>query len=184
MVRFSFRRERGDGASLPEWLHTAALLAAVLAGVIAFPLVTRAAPAVGTAAPDFALKSTNGQNLRLSEYRGDLVVVTFWATWCGECRQALAQLDSVGAADAATRPVVLSVNLDADATRVAAVAQSAHFTHPTLLDTRQQVGRLYKVDHLPLTLLLDREGIVRGTWSRDEVPGAQLTALLKELAGS
>jgi peroxiredoxin len=182
MVRFSFRRERGDGASLPDWLHTAALLAAVLARIIAFPLVTRAAPAVGTAAPDFALKSTNGQNLRLSEYRGDLVVVTFWATWCGECRQALAQLDSRRRRRGA-RSLLLSVNYGGPV-RAAAVAQSAHFTHPTLLDTRQQVGRLYKVDHLPLTLLLDREGIVRGTWSRDEVPGAQLTAILKELAGS
>ena len=183
MVRISLRRGRGDGASLPDWLHIAALVAAVLAGVLAFPLASKAAPAVGTAAPDFALKSTTGQNLRLSEYRGDLVVVTFWATWCGECRQALAALNSVGG-DATSPPIVLSVNVDADAPRASAIAKSAGFTHPTLLDTHQQVGRLYTVDHLPVTLLIDRDGVVRGSWSHGEVPGAELSALLKELAGT
>jgi peroxiredoxin len=175
------RRARKDDARLPDWLHTVALLAAVLAGLLAFPLVTKAEPAVGTEAPDFALKSTSGQNLRLSEYRGELVVVTFWATWCGECRQTLAALDRVGETPPA---VVLGVNLDADAARAAAVARSAGFRHPTLVDTRSRVGRLYALDRLPLTLLVDRDGIVRGSWSRDEIPGAELEAMIKELAGS
>jgi peroxiredoxin len=183
MARNSTHRVRGDGASLPDWLHIAALIAAFLAGVLAFPLASKAAPAVGTAAPDFALKATDGKNLRLSEYRGDLVVVTFWATWCGECRQALSALNSVGTA-ASSPPVVLSVNIDADAPRAEAIAKSAGFTHPTLLDTHQQVGRLYTVDHLPVTLLIDREGVVRGSWSHGEIPGAELNALLKELAGT
>jgi len=184
MDRISLRRARVGGSGLPEWVHVAALLAAVVAGVLAFPLASKASPAVGTTAPDFALKSTSGKNLRLSEYRGDLVVVTFWATWCGECRQTLAALNSVGGGDAATQPVVFSVNLDADATRAAAIATSAGFTHPTLLDAHQHVGRLYELDRLPVTLLIDRDGVVRGSWSRDQVPGAQLTALLKELAGT
>ena len=175
------RRARRDGAGLPEWLHTLALLAAVLAGVLAFPLVTKAEPAIGAAAPDFALKSTGGQNLRLSEYRGELVVVTFWATWCGECRQTLASLQRVGQSPAA---VVLGVNVDADAARAASVAQSAGFNHPTLLDAKQRVGRLYSLEHLPLTLLIDRDGVVRGSWTREEVPGAELDAMIKELAGT
>jgi peroxiredoxin len=182
MFRFSMHRERGDGASLPEWLHTIALLAAVLAGMFASPLVSKAEPQVGTEAPDFALKSTGGKNLRLSEYRGDIVVLTFWASWCGECRQTLAALNTYDAA--ANQPVVLGVNIDGDANRAASVARSIGFNHPTLVDTHERIGRLYGLDHLPLTLVLDREGIVRGAWSRDDAPGAELDALLKELAGS
>jgi peroxiredoxin len=176
------RRIGGDGRSLPQWLHTLALTAALLAGLLAFPLASRAAPATGESAPDFALKSTGGENLRLSEYRGDVVVLTFWASWCGECRQTLATLNGVAGSGGDQAPVVLGVNLDGDSARAASVAQSVGCRFPTLVDSRQKVGRLYGLDRLPLTIVLDREGVVRGSWERDSVPPAALNALLKELA--
>ena len=185
MFRKYMHRSRGDGRSLPQWLHTLALLAALLAGLLVFPLASRAQPAVGDSAPDFALKSTGGENLRLSEYRGDVVVLTFWASWCGECRQTLAALNAVVSPQpGVAAPVVLGVNLDKDAARATSLAQSVGCRFPTLVDTRQTVGRLYGLDHLPLTLVLDRDGVIRGAWERDSVPAADLTALLKELAGS
>ena len=49
----------------------------------------------GQPAPDFALKSSSGENLRLSEYRGDVVMINFWATWCGPCRQEMPLLDEL-----------------------------------------------------------------------------------------
>ena len=49
----------------------------------------------GQPAPDFALKSSTGENLRLSEYRGDVVMINFWATWCGPCRQEMPLLDEL-----------------------------------------------------------------------------------------
>ena len=49
----------------------------------------------GQTAPDFALKSSTGENLRLSEYRGDVVMINFWATWCGPCRQEMPLLDEL-----------------------------------------------------------------------------------------
>jgi peroxiredoxin len=182
MFARSIRRASGDGRSLPQWLHRLALLAAMLAGLLVFPLASRAAPARGESAPDFALKSTGGENLRLSEYRGDVVVLTFWASWCGECRQTLTTLNAVAGAGGDGAPVVLGVNLDGDSSRAASVAQSVGCRFPTLIDTRQQVGRLYGLDHLPLTIVLDRDGVVRGSWERDSVPAADLNALLKELA--
>ena len=176
-------RARGDGRSLPQWLHTLALLAALLAGLLVFPLASRAQPAVGEPAPDFALKSTGGENLRLSEYRGDVVVLTFWASWCGECRRTLTTLNGVAGSATDHAPVVLGVNLDNDVSRAASVAQAVGCRFPTLVDTRQKVGRLYGLDQLPLTIVLDRDGVVRGAWERDSVPAADLSALLKELAG-
>ncbi len=166
---------------LPVWLHVVALAAAVLAGVIAFPLVSNGAPAQGAVAPDFALKDLSGANQRLSEFRGEIVVLSFWTSACGECRETLTELRGVASGDVADRPVVISVNIEGDADRAASVARSLAIGYPTLLDTRQDVARLYDISHLPLTLLLDRDGVVREAWSRDRIPTDELLAGIREL---
>ena len=172
-------RPTPPGTGLPAWVHVVALAAAVLAGIVAFPLASHGAPGPGAVAPDFALKDVNGANQRLSEFRGDIVVLTFWASWCGPCRETLADLDGINAA--ASGPVVISVNIEGDAERARSIARSLGISHATLLDDRQVVGRLYDVSHLPLTLLLDRDGVIRGTWSRDRVPAKELLADIREL---
>jgi peroxiredoxin len=142
-----------------------------------------AAPA-GTAvreAPDFALKSTDGRNLRLSEYRGEVVVLTFWASWCGACRAALGELNGLSARSN-PRPAVIGVSLDADASRAASVAHSLGLAFPTLVDSRQSVARLYDVGQLPLTLLLDRNGVEHARWSAAPAPPAELELALSEIA--
>jgi cytochrome oxidase Cu insertion factor (SCO1/SenC/PrrC family) len=65
--------------------------------------------------------------------------------------------------------------------RAASVVRSLGVGYGTLLDTRQTVGRLYDVSHLPLTLLLDRDGVVRGAWSRNRVSTDELLAGIREL---
>ena len=76
-------------ARLTALVHTVALAAAALAGALCFPLLAHAAPAAGEEARDFALKDLSGRNQRLSELRGEVVVLTFWASYCGPCREAL-----------------------------------------------------------------------------------------------
>jgi len=132
-------------------------------------------------APDFVLKSTDGHNLRLSEYRGDVVVLAFWASWCGSCKSALAELNTIADAPDSGRPVVLGISLDGDAARASSIAQSLGLKYPTLVDTRQAIGRLYDVETLPLTLLVDRDGIVRGTWASAPAPRAELNRVLEEI---
>jgi peroxiredoxin len=160
-------------------LETLAILVAVAAGIIAWPLASHAAPSNGSEAPDFALKSTDGRNLRLSEYRGDVVVLTFWASWCGPCRETLALLKELPAGDDGA--VVIGVNVEGDPGRAASVAASLDLGYPTLIDTKQVVGRLYDVERLPLTLLLDREGVVQAQWSAKEQPGDSLARRIEEL---
>ena len=143
---------------------------AVAAGVPAFA----APPALNSIAPDFALKAVDGRNVRLSEYRGEPVVLHFWASWCGPCRESVAALDALGVSSGTP---VLGVNLDG-ADRSAAVADSLHLKSPTLVDAQQSVARAYDVAKLPLTLLLDAEGRVRASWSG--VP-ADLSALTPQL---
>jgi peroxiredoxin len=170
------RREPG----LPVWLHVVALALAVLAGIFAFPLVLHGAPARGDVAPDFALKDLSGANQRLSEFRGDIVVLTFWASWCGPCRETLADLRAIDG-DETDHPVVISVNIEGDPDRAVSVARSLGIDYATLVDDRQSVGRLYDVSRLPLTLLLDRDGVVRYTWVRDRVAKDELIAGIREL---
>ena len=151
---------------------TAAAIAAT-AGVPAFA----APPALNSIAPDFALKAVDGRNVRLSEYRGEPVVLHFWASWCGPCRESVAALDALGLSSGTP---VLGVNLDG-VDRSAAVAESLHLKSPTLVDAQQSVARTYDVVKLPLTLLLDAEGHVRASWSGVPADLAELTPQLERL---
>jgi peroxiredoxin len=165
-------------------MQTLALAAAVVAAMLACPLVLHAAatPARdGAVAPDFALKSTEGRNLRLSEYRGDVVVLTFWASWCGPCRAALTGLNTRPAQPGGERTTILGVNLDGDAGRAESIARSLGLTFPTLVDARQSVGRLYDIEKLPFTVLLDRDGVIRATWTAVTVPPSELERRIEEI---
>ena len=136
-----------------------------------------APPALDSIAPDFALKGIDGRNLRLSEYRGEPVVLHFWASWCGPCRESVAALDALARRSGTP---VLGVNLDG-ADRAAAVAESLHLTTPTLVDAQQSVARTYDVAKLPLTLLLDAEGHVRASWSGVPADLSELTPQLERV---
>ncbi|MFO1408435.1 MAG: TlpA disulfide reductase family protein [Steroidobacteraceae bacterium] len=155
---------------------------AVLALALSAAPQAGAAPAVevGATAPDFVLKATDGRNLRLAEYRGDVVVISFWASWCGGCEAALEALKGLPADPQGATPVVLAISLDGDARRVASAARSMDLGYPMLVDARQQVGRLYDVDALPYTLILDRDGVVIGAWTDAPAPRAEIERLAAE----
>jgi len=115
----------------------------------------------GQTAPDFALKSSTGENLRLSEYRGDVVMINFWATWCGPCRQEMPLLDELYSRYQRVGFNLLGVNIDDDAGRAMQMLDELGVSFPVLFDTRKEVSKLYDVQAMPVTVLVDREGRIR-----------------------
>jgi len=115
----------------------------------------------GQPAPDFALKSSTGENLRLSEYRGEVVMINFWATWCGPCRQEMPLLDELYTRYERVGFSLLGVNIDDDSSRAMDMISELGINFPVLFDDRKDVSKLYQVDAMPVTILIDREGNVR-----------------------
>ncbi len=115
----------------------------------------------GQPAPDFALRSSTGENLRLSEYRGDVVMINFWATWCGPCRQEMPLLDDLYSRYQRVGFNLLGVNIDDDSSRAMNMVRELGVNFPVLFDDRKEVSRMYDVDAMPVTVIVDREGNVR-----------------------
>ncbi len=131
------------------------LLSAIAAGSLA------SSGLVGQPAPDFALRSATGEVLRLSEYRGDVVMINFWATWCGPCRQEMPLLDELYSRYQRVGFRLFGVNIDVDSRRAMSMVDDLGISFPVLFDTRKEVSKLYRVEAMPVTILIDREGDVR-----------------------
>ena len=123
--------------------------------------VASSAVAPATAAPDFTLRAMNGPNLRLHEQIGQVVMVNFWATWCGPCRQEMPHLNRLYEKYRASGFVLLGVNVDEDPRNAAAVAAKLGIKFPVLLDTDKKVSRLYNLATMPSTVMIDRDGRVK-----------------------
>ncbi len=135
----------------------------VLSGLVALAAVSASAALdlVGRPAPDFALKSASGENLRLSEYRGDVVMINFWATWCGPCRQEMPLLDALYTRYQRVGFQLLGVNIDDDSGKAMGMVEELGVSFPVLFDAQKSVSRQYQVEAMPVTVIVDRNGTVR-----------------------
>jgi peroxiredoxin len=126
-----------------------------------FALAAHAAIAPNAPAPDFTLKSLDGPNLRLAEQRGRVVLVNFWATWCGPCKQEMPHLNRLYDKYRTSGFVLLGVNVDEDARQAAGTAAKLGVRFPVLFDAEKAVSKLYDLQSMPATVLIDRDGRVR-----------------------
>jgi peroxiredoxin len=135
--------------------------ATVLALVVLAAVSVRGEQAVGSAAPAFSLKDLKGATVTMAQQAGKVVIVNFWATWCGPCRQEMPQLDELYAKYRRAGLVLFGVSLDYQKDRATEMAQTLKVAYPVLFDEQRNVSRSYGVDDLPVTLLIDRQGVVR-----------------------
>jgi peroxiredoxin len=117
---------------------------------------------LGQVAPDFTLPGLTGENLRLEEYRGKVVLINFWASWCGPCRQEMPILDRIHKRYEPAGFTVLGVNVEGEQEKKAIrIANELNVSFPLLFDTGQQVSEDYDLKAMPYTVLVDRDGQVR-----------------------
>jgi peroxiredoxin len=118
-------------------------------------------PQIGYTAPDFELADLDGRTHRLSELRGKVVLLNFWATWCGPCRIELPTLQAIHEDYAARDFQLLAVAGDLEGAEVVRpYMTSLGLTFPSLLDDAGTVQDQYFVNALPMSFVLDRNGII------------------------
>jgi peroxiredoxin len=140
----------------PLFLLAAALLGSGLCGAADLPYRL-----LGQSAPDFALKATSGSNFRLSEHRGDVVMVAFWGSACGQCGSQLSAISRMVDTYRSAGLVALAVNVDDNQSKAVEFALAHPVSFPLLLDSGKSIARQFRVDNLPMLMLIDRAGTVR-----------------------
>jgi peroxiredoxin len=157
--------------SLPHSvLFVARILAALAAGVLALPGAGTLAqnpaglpmdvPNKPVAAFDFTAKDAGGQVYRLSELRGQVVLLNFWATWCTPCRAEMPAMQRLYEELAGTPFKILAVSLQETPARVLAFGRELELTFPLLIDASGEIARSYATSALPTTYIIDKQGMI------------------------
>jgi cytochrome c biogenesis protein CcmG/thiol:disulfide interchange protein DsbE len=139
------------------------------------PASTPAArPVVGSPAPGFKLSDTGGKAVSLSDFKGHAVMLNFWATWCGPCREEIPFLQGVYA-DPAWQDKgleVVAIDIQEEGETVQQFQQAHGMTYRVLLDTEGRVANQYNISGIPTTFFIDKDGIIMyvklGTFARRE----------------
>jgi peroxiredoxin len=119
-------------------------------------------PGEGSVAPDFTIKDLSGSSLQLSQLRGTVVLLNFWATWCPPCREEIPSLARLNALMAGKEFRMVTIAIDeAGGNAVESFFRMSGFHLPTLPDPDGRIANLYGVKGVPETFILDRKGVVR-----------------------
>jgi cytochrome c biogenesis protein CcmG, thiol:disulfide interchange protein DsbE len=118
---------------------------------------------VGKEAPDFVLPNLNEKSVRLSDYRGKVVFLNFWATWCKPCREEMPSMEVLYKNFDRDGLVVLAVSIDRVTTKkdIPPFVSSMNLTFPVLVDSWGQTDKRYKLMGVPETYIIDQQGILR-----------------------
>jgi peroxiredoxin len=126
----------------------------------------------GAPAPAFELNSNSGKPVSLADLKGQIVLVNFWASWCGPCRQEMPILEQLNHQYRNKGVALIGVNVEPDSALATNWLKATPVTFPILFDVDSKVSKLYEVQGMPNTVILDRKGIVRYI-HRGYTPGAE-----------
>ena len=139
---------------------------------------------LGKPAPEFTLPSLKGDDVALTSLKGKIVILDFWATWCGPCRQGLPVLMEI-AKDRSRDDVVLwAIDLDETKDKVTSFLERKKWSLPVLMDAKGRVAGKYRVGGIPHTVVIDQEGVVRAVeigFGGAEATKKKLNAVIDEI---
>ena len=174
-VRRWLYRPRWERPGLPRWVWWATVGAAVVAltgGVLAWRIKAAAPPAeaknplmldapkIAVQALDFTAVNLSGKTIKLTDYRGSVVVLNFWATWCVPCLEEMPALDRLNKTLSGRKFRVLAVDLQEPTEKVQEFAKTHRFSFDLLLDTAGEISSHYGVTRIPVTYVLDQRGVI------------------------
>ncbi|MFV2059044.1 MAG: peroxiredoxin family protein [Gammaproteobacteria bacterium] len=133
--------------------------------LIAFAVLTLSSTAsavkIRQVAPDFTLASNKGNNIRLKDLRGKVVMINFWATWCAPCRKELPLLNDLYNKYKSKGFVLLGVNIDENSKLAKKMISELKINFPVLFDSTQKTSEAYDLQAMPSTFIVDKSGVVR-----------------------
>ena len=133
---------------------------AVIVATLTLSLPALAGP-TGGPAPAFTLASRAGQDVSLAQYKGQVVMLNFWASWCGPCRQEMPLLESIYRKYGKMGFTMIGVNVEPDSNAANEWLKATPVSFPILYDRDSKVSKLYDVAGMPSTVIIDRSGKLR-----------------------
>jgi peroxiredoxin len=135
---------------------------ALALSVTALPATSLAANiTAGVTAPSFQLASMNGKPLGLDDLKGQVILINFWASWCGPCRQEMPILEQLYRSYQPAGFTLLGVNVEPSLGDAQKFLHGTPVSFPILFDPQSKVSKLYEVTGMPSTIIVDRKGNVR-----------------------
>ncbi len=138
-------------------------------------------PLVGGPAPDFQLDQLGGPPTKMSDYRGKVVLLNFWATWCAPCKKEMPEMQAAYDALKDQGFVVLALNFGEKAAKAEKLVKEMGLTFPILLDPDVEVAEQHRVVSLPVTFFIDPKGIIKEQVFGGSLTKQQITEVFKRL---
>lgn len=140
-------------------------------------------PLVGGPAPDFQLDQLGGAPAKMSDYRGKVVLLNFWATWCTPCKKEMPEMQAAYEALKDQGFVVLALNFGEEAEKAEKLVKEMGLTFPVLLDREVEVAERHRVVSLPVTFFIDPNGLIKEQVFGGSLTLDQITAVFHRLQG-
>lgn len=120
-----------------------------------------AMPKVGQPAPDLTVTTLNGDTIKISELRGQVVLLNFWATYCDPCRAEMPAMEKIYKEVAGKGGTIIAVDQKEGGATVSKFVDEFQISFPIALDEKGAAGAAYGVQYMPTSFFLDKEGVVR-----------------------
>lgn len=138
-------------------------------------------PLVGGPAPDFKLERLNGSATKMSDYRGKVVLLNFWATWCTPCKKEMPEIQAAYEALKGQGFEVLALNFGEESEKAEKLVKEMGLTFPILLDKKVEVAERHRVVSLPVTFFIDTKGVIKEQVFGGGLTKAQITEAFRRL---